>query len=339
VALSRPIVFVLPETSGEVSGGNLYNAELLSSLQASYDCQRLSVRVWQSEPPRAGVYLVDSLNLAEFEAMYASRIPGQFFVLLVHHLPSLEPGLAADDSQLALEGRTLPCFDAFLATSQFTHSHLRTRGLTQPALTVEPVITARPSPAREWEGPVRALMSCNLIPRKGVLEFLESLARETRPDDDYQLDIVGRHDLDPDYSRRCLACLASSTELGARVRLPGESAYEAMPAWYEKSNLFLSASRMETFGISLQEARYAGLPILAARGGNTANHLKVGVTGELFDDPGALALGFLKRVRSSQELALYFEAAQKARSEITGSGWDDAARRVMSSLEGWFSES
>lgn len=329
------MVFVLPETSGELSGGNLYNARLLSALQASHGWSSLSVKEWQAVPGQAGVYLIDSLNLSEFEGLVAKRVSEQLFVLLVHHLPSLEPGLSADDPQLAIEARTLRAFDAFVATSPFTHDYLRSLGLSQPILTLEPVITAPPSSARAWKEPVRALMSCNLIPRKGVLEFLATLASESRLSDAYELDIVGRHDLDPEYSRRCLECLASSEVLGSRVRIPGASPYDEMPSWYARANLLLSASRMETFGISLQEARHAGLPILAVEGGNSGNHLKAGITGELFADPGALALGFLERVRSQEILARYFAAAQNERPRGSGS-WADAATRVRASLEAWF---
>jgi glycosyltransferase involved in cell wall biosynthesis len=334
VALSQPVVFVLPETHDEVSGGNLYNAALLSALGDS--ARRVSVSQWQTTPQQSGVYLIDSLNLNEFDQMQSSRVEGQFFILLVHHLPSLEPGLNLDDPQRTQESRILGAFDAFLATSPFTRDYLQSGGHEQPIVTIEPILAMREASERRLNADqVRALMSCNLIARKGVLEFLEALAASSQASDQYHIDIVGRKDLDPKYSDACARCIASSKLLVERVILRGVAEYDAMPGWYEQANLFLSASRMETFGISLQEARHSGLPILAVEGGNSGNHVDRGVTGELFADPEAMAQGFLTLVRSQTDLLRYSEQAQKSRLLSTET-WTEAAARLRLSLEQWF---
>lgn len=124
----NPFVFVTPENSDGVSGGNLYNKGLQNSLQNLRDLRCLDLAQWQNEEPRAGVYLIDTLHLAEFDKMLSRRVPGQRFVLLVHHLPSLEPGLAPDDPARLAETRVIAHFDAYLATSQFTSQLIRSRG-------------------------------------------------------------------------------------------------------------------------------------------------------------------------------------------------------------------
>ncbi len=335
VASAQPIVFVLPEGHATISGGHLYNAKLLAALEQQCELRLQGVLEWTAAQSAPGLFLIDSLNLREFVAYQAKRIPGQRFVLLAHHLPSLEPGLDEKDGGLALEADSLGLFDAFVATSEFTAEHLRALGHEQPSLVLEPAISWAEVERREFALPLRGLMSCNLIARKGVLAFLKGLADSTSPDDEYQIDIVGRLDLDPDYSAACQECIRSSPSLRSRVTLRGEAQPAAMASWYGGANLFLSASQMETFGISLQEARHFGLPIFAVHGGNSENHLVRGKTGEIFDEPGALAEGFLSLVRSKTRLRSYWGHAQ-AQDFKPGSNWQNASSQLVRSLEKWF---
>jgi len=331
----NPFIFVTPENSDEVSGGNLYNTGLQNSLQNLRDLRCLDLAQWQNEEPRAGVYLIDTLHLAEFEKMLSRRVPGQRFVLLVHHLPSLEPGLAPDDPARLAETRVIAHFDAYLATSQFTSQLIRSRGYGERVITIEPPLPANDAGAKDYLGPVRALMACNLIPRKGVLEFLEALSAAIGEHDRFRLDIVGRTDPDANYGLRCADTVAAHVQLSERVKLRGFSPYGDMRGWFEGANLFASASRMETFGIALQEARHFGLPILTVQGGNSATHVEPGVTGEFFSCPTRLARGFIKLVRDEQQLSRYYANAQRSRPAATET-WAEAAARFVSKIDSWF---
>ena len=178
-------------------------------------------------------------------------------------------------------------------------------------------------------------MACNLVPRKGVLEFLLALAEELEASDSLVIDIVGRTDLQADYAHACAECIAASEQLTTRVRLQGAKAYSEMPAWYQRANLFVSASAMETYGISLQEAKHLGLPIFAMSGGNSANHVASGITGELYPSPAELAKGVVRLSRCPSGLAEYFRQAQGCR-QAPGSSWPAEAQRLRVSLEAWF---
>ncbi len=318
-----------------ISGGNLYNAGLLAALEAVAAVRAVAVGEWKNAPQVPGIYLVDSLDLAEIDVVRGQREEGQYFVLLVHHLPSLEPGLPAADPALALEARTLEAFDAFVATSTFTADYLRARGHHQPIVTIEPVVSCGVAEQPTRALPICALMSCNLIARKGVLEFLEALDRGVRAEDQFQIDIVGRRDLDPDYSADCASLLGSSSLLSERVTLRGESPSEDMAGWYGSANLFLSAAKMETFGISLQEARQFALPIFAVRGGNAENHICEGENGELFASPGEMVDGFLRLVRSADRVEAYWQCAYSQRPSPVRS-WQLAAQDFIHKLDTWF---
>lgn len=327
------LVFVLPDCHVELSGGHRFNAGLLQGLKATGD---VGVCTWsesKAEGGRPGWYIVDSLNLADFDATgptaRQARDAGQRFVLLVHHLPSLEPGAKAD---LAWQARALARFDAFIVTSAFTKSYLQDMGCTQSVSVIEPVLDmlVRRQGGAHW--PLRALMSCNLIARKGVLEFLEGLAEATGPEDRYTLSIVGRSDMDRDYSDACAKRISSCSELRTRVSLEGAVDYADMPHCYQQANLFVSASAMETFGIALQEARWFALPILAVRGGNSGNHVRENVTGDLYSTAKALAQGFLALTRNAEQMHQYAQGAEEFRLEPTET-WNAAALRLRSALE------
>ncbi len=336
MAASKPFTFVLPDSHASISGGNLYNAALLAALLERQSATSTSWSEWSTEPAADGTFLIDSLNLVDFQALRRAGVANRHHVLLVHHLPSLEPGLPADDSARLVESKTLASFDGFVCTSKFTEAYLRSQGYQQPSLTIEPVFVPPAAIDRAKGQAACALMSCNLIARKGVLAFLRELAAETTDADEYRLDIVGRHDLEPAYGAACRDCVHNSARLGARVTLQGEIPFADMAKWYRESNLFLSAARMETFGISLQEARAYGLPILAVIGGNSENHVSAGITGELFEDPAMLAKGFLGLVRGRTTLASYLQQAQEWRP-TDGGEWRDSADQLTKSMQSWFS--
>lgn len=332
-----PVFFVMPEGSDKVSGGNLYNAHLYEALEPLCNLQRLTPSELRTS--RAdGLYIVDTLNIDDFLARdeLASKDDdsasngAQHFVLLVHHLASIEPGTEGSAPEVVRETEALRRFDAFITTSAFASSLLDSYGLEQPTICFEPPISVEVD-ARSFDAPMRALMVCNLIPRKGVVRFLESLSIAARHDDDFLLSIVGRDDMAPCYAKACrLLC----DELGQRVHLLGARGYSEMSELYQTSNLFVSASLMETFGIALQEAKHHGLPIFAVDGGNSKNHLDSGVTGEVFESPEALAFGVIHLVRNRERHRRYFEAAQDRMPGPT-EGWGRGAARVLEALARW----
>ncbi len=332
------LVFVIPDGSEEISGGNLYNAELLAALESGSAVQRMTPSDFASRRVGKGTYLIDTLNLDVAKEALARRRVGQRFVLLVHHLPSFEPDLSENHASCLLEREILGAFDGYIATGEFTRAWLAEQGFAKRTILVEPVMAKKTFAAREFARPTRAVMVCNLIPRKGVLAFLDGLAEKAPSGPDhavsFSLDIIGRTDLDSAYARECAHRLSSDKFLSRYVRLLGPLPHSAVDGHYERANLFLSASRMETFGISLQEARFHGLPILAVGGGNSGQHVRSEVTGEIHETPRALAGAFLRLVQTPRVHASYFHAAQRNRPAETET-WNDAARRLRKTLATW----
>ncbi len=360
----RRLVFIVPPGSELVSGGNIYNRELLAALEALRDNEARMPPIDVVSPSRwhemlregvRGTYLVDTLLMDDFMTRALPlRADGIRFILIVHHLPSLEPGLAeaaAGDSAdgqgplhpaLALERRALPQFDGFLTTSQYTSELLHRRGIGRGAvMTVPPGLPDIARPPLACPPRMRALMVGNLIARKSVLPFLRALAAqlsELRVDDgedtgDIRVDIVGRCDLEPAYAEACARAIADSAHLSRRVQIHGPVPYQEMPSYYTSASVLVSASQMETFGMALQEARAYGLPILAYDGGNSRNHFDDGVNGHLYRRVDAIADDIVALARDPARMGALFLRAQRHRAGADYT-WAAAAARLLSELDG-----
>jgi glycosyltransferase involved in cell wall biosynthesis len=256
---------------------------------------------------------------------------------LVHHLPSLEPDIEPGDKALAVERATLPRFHLFLATSPFTAELLRQRGYDfNNVMTVPP---APPNRAPALPIPVPPFvfsMVGNLIPRKGFLAFFEFLASHLHETDRFVLELAGRSDLDPEYARACLA-VSEGSKLRSIVRYLGPVPSDRMAECYRRAAAFVSTSKMETFGMALQEASAYGLPILAVDGGHARRHFTPGDNGLLFESVETLAQELLVLARDSARMHALFRNAQRLRTSSDYT-WAKAAELFSHQLGVWLEQ-
>lgn len=98
--------------------------------------------------------------------------------------------------------------------------------------------------------------------------------------------------------RPLLESEAQALGLGDRVRMPGFLQYPELPTWYALAEAFVLASTSEQWGLVVNEAMAAGLPVLVSnRCGCASDLVRAGVNGYSFDphDVEALA-GLLARI-------------------------------------------
>ena len=327
--------FIVPDLDGPPSGGTQYNRMLIAAAnEAGVPCTALGRAAAPTVLARgtAGdMFWVDSLFLDDFAALAARVWSGTRVGLLAHYLPSL---LAAGEelrlAQLTLAERVaLQTASHFLVPSHFMAAVIRRlAGDGPPIVCVEPG-RASAGAVRLPDPPVRALMVANLVPGKGVASFLAALAEHITEADDFALRVVGGFGRDPPYAQRCVE-LAGDPRLRGRVELAGELSPADTLGAMAASNLLISASGMESYGMALAEARGLGLPIVARAGGNVRNLIEVVAGGELVTDEAELAVACLRLAREPPRLRR--RLVQAHAHALPPRSWADAAREFASQL-------
>lgn len=144
------------------------------------------------------------------------------------------------------------------------------------------------------ELPPADLITVNYLhPRKRVDRIVRALA--ALPDDlgDTVLEIVG-----DGPERAALEALASSLGVGERVRFAGFVDEARLADHYRRASCYVHAAREESFGLSVIEAAYCGLPVVAAAEGGVVDNVVDGETGYLRDaSPESLAAGITAVLR------------------------------------------
>jgi glycosyltransferase involved in cell wall biosynthesis len=305
--------FLIPDTEAFVSGGNLYNRHLIDALRER------GHTIYESAQPEG---LPEGLPMLA-DTLLAPSLPPPLAKqsgLIVHHLQSLHPpaGWCGADWFREKEWPWLQRFGWYLATSPYTADYLRDRGVSKPVEVIEPALKQLPAVREKAAHPVQAIVVANLVERKGIRPLLNAWA--AAPPEGATLSLAGSRDMEPAYAKQCL----SVVEKLQGVHYLGTLTPAALHAAYARSNLLISAAYMETYGMALQEAAAAGLPILAYAGGNVPNHVEAGRNGALCSSHAEIVSWLNRWATQPEAFKPYLE---NARALATGRQrrWADAA--------------
>jgi glycosyltransferase involved in cell wall biosynthesis len=321
------VIFVVPDVGAMISGGNVYNAGLTAALRALpdgvhvVDLERGEAMLREGH---AGRYWVDSLYMEAMPRLRALA-PQASLGLLVHYLPSLVTrGAVPAAGELSEQERAaLSAADRFLVPSTFMAHALARLGVqpTRIQVVAPAIVAPEVAPARGEASGVRALVVANLVPGKGVLPFLDALAPRLAGVP-LEVAVIGAFTHDPEYAAACRL----RVEGRDAVRFLGPVPHATTLRHLAESHLLVSASRMESFGMVLGEARALGVPILAHAGGNAAAHVAERSGGRLVESHAELAEECVRLARTPDELAERRRLAQAARPPART--WSDAAREL-----------
>ncbi|HWA76493.1 MAG TPA: glycosyltransferase [Polyangiaceae bacterium] len=301
-------LFVVPDLGGRPTGGTLYNRRLLGALsQLGFTARWCELEraefALREEQPR--IVWLDSLYLAGVPALKARLSGSARLGLLLHYLPALvAQGRRVEASELSVAERAaLSLADCALVPSEFMREVVSGLGFgDRPILCVEPgceLLPGTPAAARA-EG-VRALLVAHVVAGKGIEPLLAALAVALGPSDRFELCIVGDLSVEPSYAARCQALVAAEPMLVGRVRFRGLLSERDAHAALFASNLLLSASFMESYGMALAEGRAAGLPLLVRDGGNVRFHIEPAAGGECVASATELAQACVRLCRDPGE--------------------------------------
>jgi glycosyltransferase involved in cell wall biosynthesis len=176
------------------------------------------------------------------------------------------------------------------------------------------------------------LASGRFVPKKNLARLLEAYAvyRRRAGPDAWHLVLLGDGELRPGLERRI-----ARADLAGHVSLPGFRQYDELPAWYGLASAFVHASTTEQWGLVVNEAMAAGLPVLVSnRCGCAPALVRDGVNGFAFDpcDVEELA-GLMERVAAitdAQRRALA-QAGQRIVAEWGPERFADGLMRAVQS--------
>lgn len=236
--------------------------------------------------------------------------------------------------QAALDRVTYRKAARLLVASDLLAGQLAVEGFADRLTIVPPgrdVAQSPGGPARDLRHGAKVALLCvgNWVPRKGILDLLEAVAR--LPPGTVRLHLAGDEQADPAYAARVRRRLADNDVAGTVVR-HGRSARAEVARLYRDADVFVLPSVREPYGTVYGEAMAAGLPVVGWRAGNLphlARHGREGMLVEVGDLDGlAAALSLL-----AQDRSLRRRLGEAARRRAAGfPTWEQSARRFFTAI-------
>jgi mannosyltransferase len=117
--------------------------------------------------------------------------------------------------------------------------------------------------------------------QKGIDLFVAAMLRLLPKYPDFTAVIIGLITADNVAFVQKLKADIAAAGLSDRIRFLGELPIEEVPAWYQRISIYVFASRVEGFGLTMLEAMAAGNAVVATRAGAAELVIEDGVTGVL----------------------------------------------------------
>jgi glycosyltransferase involved in cell wall biosynthesis len=177
------------------------------------------------------------------------------------------------------------------------------------------------------------LASNRFIPKKNLPRLLQAFARyrQAAGPEGWDLVLLGDGELRGDLAR-----YRDRLELGGRVIMPGFKQYDELPSYYGLAGAFVHASTTEQWGLVVNEAMAAGLPVLVSdRCGCATDLVADGENGFVFDplDTDDLTRHLLRMAGGEYDREAMGQASEQIVSRWTPStfaqGLERAARAAL----------
>lgn len=308
------IVVIAPPPTNPYTGGYLFNARVARpelGVATRFASARELTDDLCAEPPRARIWALDSLYLAELDP---SCTAGHTVVQIVHSLPRAHPERVA---------QALAAAAGCIATSAFMAEAVNSRAPAARVRVCRPGVSATVSPTEAPTPAPVVLTVANFERRKGHLELLAALGRLRKLPWTWQL--IGDPAADPECSADFARALAASG-LASRVQLLGAQPPEQVQRAMANASVFALLSVDEPYGMVYAESVGSGTPVVAWRQGGVPETVTHEQTG-LLATPGDLehATTHLRALLGSAALRAQLRRRCVAAAAALPS-WDACAR-------------
>lgn len=293
---------------GFVSGGYRYQDEIMRRLAARGEGEQRAITPRElaavvartRQEQRGAVIVVDGLFVAQTQ----EPLPGDVTVLL-HVVPGRTPWVTAPPRVIATSQRTA---DAVRAAA-------RAVKVVRPGLDECFV----PAPARQRGGPLRIACVGTISPQKGQLMLAKALANAAAGPG-CELVLIGDERTHPDHVAEVRAAARAVQLRVCSVLSPGGVASEL-----QRADLFVSASRRESFGMAVAEAAACAVPVFAFDTGEISSFVEDGRNGWLLP-PDATDTEFAARLTRLLTDPVRLAAARSDATRPPLQTWESVAR-------------
>lgn len=348
--MQSSLVFIVPGSISAPTGGYEYDRQVIAGVRGRgwvVELRQISstfpvptaaelddAAQMFGDLPDNTIAVVDGLAfgaMPEVAALHARRLR---LVALVHLPLALEVGLDAVSVARfeASERRALSFASAIIATGTTTAETLASRyGVASDRIAViEPGTLAAPLAVGSGDGAgVQLLCVGTVSHRKGYDVLIDALSRVGGGN--WQLTCAGSLERDRAYVALVRERITSAG-LHNCVTLAGDADASRLARLYDACDVFVLATRYETYGMAVAEALARGLPIVSTRTGAIPALAGdgAGLLVEV-DDVEALAVA-LSRVIADARLRDRLRAgARRARAHLPT--WDQAIDRFVTVLD------
>jgi glycosyltransferase involved in cell wall biosynthesis len=343
------IVFAIPGDLMTLSGGYNYDRRVMQELS---DCgvevayRRLpasfplagaadadeAVRVINEDLRFGDVVIVDGLAYGGLPQAAIRKIAAPI-VALCHHPLWLERGLSAERAQTlrVSESRALALATHIIVTSAHTRDQLvRDFGVPASEITVAVPGTDGALRARGSGRSTMLLAIGSIIPRKAFHVLVGAL--DDVCDIDWRLRLVGSARHSPETAA-ALRHLIETKRLSGRIELMGELSVEDLDRIFNASDVFVSSSLYEGYGMAVAEAMARGLPIVTTTGGAVADSVPDDAALKVPPgDVGAMRIALRRIVGERTLRERLSEASWRAGRDLPR--WRDTAEIVAKAAQG-----
>lgn len=328
------------------SGGNVYDRRLCRELgglgwtvrehpvpgtwptPAPSDVGRLAALL--DGLPDRSLVLVDGL-VGSAAACLVTAAERLRLVVLVHMpLADAVAGAQARECERAV----LDAVDAVVTTSQWARRWLIAHHGVEPGRVHVATPGVDPSPRARSSAAGRNLLCVGPVTEAKGHAVLVAALHEIA-DLDWHCTCVGATDLEPDFAA-WLADLVEQRDLARRIEFAGALTQDGLAEVRATTDLLVSASSRESFGMAVTEGLACGIPVVATRVGGHEEALGRAPDGSLpgtlvpVGDVGQLAASLRRWLSEPQERRHWRRAAGERR--LTLAGWPSTARTMADVL-------
>ncbi len=344
----RALEFLVPGDLRAGTGGYVYDRRIVAGLRALG--WRITVHTLEASFPHPNasaleharhvlasladqaLVLIDGLALSAMPEVVRSHSARLALVALVHMPLGSDRGLQAGMAQVLeqSERQALQAVRHIVVTGRSSRETLRRYGIAPERISiVEPGTDEAPVTCRFSEEAVRLLCVATLGPGKGHELLIDALAPLAPMR--WHLTCVGSLARYPKTVEQLRAQL-QHTGLTERVTLVGEVDPGEVTRFYQDADLFVLATRSESYGMAIAEALAHGLPVISTCTGAIPD--LVGADAGLLVMPDHLEALRQALARALNDPVLRASLARGAAvARRTLPRWSEACSRMMRILE------